>query len=304
MVLNSPSGGRGYDQAPEAGLVRATKVLGIEGVALSPPVREGYLPSLVTLAREGYNLIFAVGFEGARDIMRAARMFPHTRFGIIDVSVQQLGKHPPKNVIGLVFREQEVGYVVGYLAALMEDRRARPHIVSTVGGFSFVPSVQRYIAGFQAGATKADPHIRLLNDYSNNFANTNVCREVARAQIAKGSGVVFQVAGGCGLGALEAARAEHVFGIGVDTDQSYLGRSVLTSALKRWDRAVFRTVERLRNGTLPETGNIVFGYRGGDLGLGRISPEVPPSIARRVKAIERAVAAGRIRHIPVVPTVG
>jgi basic membrane protein A len=206
-------------------------------------------------------------------------------------------------VIGLVFREQEVGYVVGYLAALMDDRRAQPHIVSTVGGISFVTSVQRYIAGFQAGAKTADPRIRLLNDYSNNFANTDICRQLASKQIAKGSGVVFQVAGGCGLGALEAARAHHAFGIGVDTDQSYLGRFVLTSALKRWDRAVFQTIERLRTGKLPRTGDIVFGYRGRDLGLGRISPEVAPAIAKRVKAVERAVAKGRVRHIPVVPVV-
>jgi len=302
MVLISPSRARSYVTSPAIGLERAVKQLGVQGLALTPPIREGYAPSLTTLAREGYDLVFAVGAEQANDVVHVARMFPHTRFAIIDVSIHDLRARPPNNLIGLVFREQEVGYLAGYLAALMEDRRRGPHVVSTVGGWP-VPPVQRYIAGFQAGARRADPRIRLLNDYGDDFSNTDICRRLALEQIAKGSGVVFQVAGGCGLGALEAARASHVFGIGVDVDQSYLGRSILTSAMKRWDRAVLQTVQRLQAGTLPRAGDVVFGRRGGDLALGRISPDVPGPIVKRVEALERAMAAGRIRHIPTTPFV-
>jgi basic membrane protein A len=300
MVLVGPSIGRSYVTSPVAGLERAVKRLGIHGLALTPPVTEGFAPSLTTLAREGFDLIMGIGFEEGADIVRVARRFPHVRFALIDTSAQMVAKHPPTNVLGLVFTEQQVGYLAGYLAALMEDRRRPPHIISTVGGFP-VPAVQRYIGGFQAGARSADPHIRLLNDYSDDFDNTDICRSLAQAQIAKGSGVVFQVAGGCGKGALSAARANHVFGIGVDIDQSYLGRFILTSALKRWDSAVFQTIRRLQTGSLPRSGDVVFDYRSGDMGLGRISPVVPRRILRRVEKLERAMAAGRIRHIPSAP---
>jgi basic membrane protein A len=302
MVNQSPYRGRAYGNSPLQGLERAVKLLGVQGLALTPQVREGFAPSLTTLARDGRRLVFAIGFEEAYDLVQVAPRFPHTQFVIIDTSFHQLPGPPPTNVVGLVFREQEVGYVVGYLAGLIEDRRSRPHIVSTVGGFP-VPSVQRYIGGFQAGARRADPHIRLLNDYSNDFANTGICRRLATAQIARGSGVIFQVAGGCGLGALEAARAGHVFGIGVDTDESFFGPSVLTSALKRWDRAVFQTIVRFEKGTLPHTGDIAFGYRHGDLGLAPFSRRVPRAIRARVAALAREVAAGRIRHIPAAPIV-
>jgi basic membrane protein A and related proteins len=305
MVLIGPAVGQTYISSPEAGLERAVKQLGVRAIALTPPVKEGYAPSLTTLAREGFDLVFAIGGEEVDDEVQVARRFPHTRFAIIDVSTHALRvRHPPANLVGLVFTEQQVGYLAGYLAALMEDRRPRPHVVSTVGGFSFVPPVLRYIAGFQAGARAADPHIRLLNGYSKDFADTTACKRVALAQIARGSGVVFQVAGGCGLGALEAARDRHVWGIGVDVDQSYVGPSVLTSALKRWDNAVFQTVRRLQAGTLPRSGDVTFTLRGGDLALGRVSPAVPRSILARVERVKRALAARQVRGIPAVPFVG
>ena len=78
-----------------------------------------------------------------------------------------------------------------------------------------------------------------MNDYSQDFVDQAKCKEIALNQIAPGSVVVFQVAGGCGLGALDAAKEKNVWGIGVDADQSFLGAQILTSATKKVDRAVF-----------------------------------------------------------------
>ena len=74
------------------------------------------------------------------------------------------------------------------------------------------------------GAEDANPDIKILNGYSQDFVDQAKCKEIALDQIAQGSDVVFQVAGGCGLGALDAAKQEGVWGIGVDADQSFLGR--------------------------------------------------------------------------------
>src|SRR5207249_4027857 len=215
-----------------------------------------YIPNMVALARQGYDLIIGVGFAQGDAIAATAKRFPNTHFAIVDVDQRDL-KGKPKNVVGLLFKEQEVGYLVGYLAALSEKRHGG-HAISAVGGFK-QPPVDRYIAGYKAGAQRAVPGIKVTWGYSQDWDNTAKCKELALSQIAHGSGVVFQVAGGCGLGALDAAREKGVWGIGVDADQSFLGPYVLTSAKKGVDAAVFLTIKSLISGTFRGGKNSVFG---------------------------------------------
>src|SRR5205807_819579 len=99
---------------------------------------------------------------------------------------------------GLLFREQEVGYLAGYLAGLVEKQKPGPDVIGSVGGMK-EPPVDRFIAGYQAGAKKADPGIKLLNAYSHDWVDLAKCKEAALSQIASGSSIEFQVAGGCGL---------------------------------------------------------------------------------------------------------
>jgi basic membrane protein A len=187
---------------------------------------------------------------------------------------------------------------VGYLAGLMEKRRPGRDVIGSVGGYKF-PGVDRWIVPFQLGAKRADPGIVTLNTYANNFSNPTKCRTVALGQIAKGAGAVFNVAGGCGFGALEAAKEKGVWGVGVDVDQSFLGRHILTSAIIRIDVAVSTAIQRLANGTFKTGGDTVFDLRNGGVGLGRVSPEVPRSFLRQLDGVRRQIIAGKIR----VPTV-
>src|SRR3712207_6050315 len=151
-------------------------------------------------------------------------------------------KSKPKNVTGLLFKENEAGYLVGYMAGLYAKDQGGDQVVSTVGGLK-IPPVDAYIAGFQKGAQDANPKVKTLNAYSEDFVDQAKCKELALNQIAEGSQVVFQVAGQCGLGALDAAKEKGMQGIGVDADQAYLGDHILTSALKKIDQAVFTTVQ-------------------------------------------------------------
>ena len=109
-------------------------------------------------------------------------------------------------------------------------------------------------------AKAADPGITVLNGYSEDFGDQAKCKQIALNQIERGAGVIFQVAGGCGLGALDAAREKGVWGIGVDADQSFLGPHILTSAVKRVDTAVFLAIKSVVDGTF-KGGNIVFGLK-------------------------------------------
>jgi len=166
-------------------------------------------------------------------------------------------------------------------------------VVSSVGG-ERLPGVDRWIAGYQAGARAANPRVTTLNGYTDDFWDPVKGRSVALSQIAKGSRVVFQVASTCGLGALEAASERGVWGIGVDVDQSHLGPHVLTSALMRFDVAVFDTIEALARGTL-ETGRTSrFSLENGGVGLGAISAAVPTALKAEIEAVRAEIVAGKI----------
>ncbi len=285
----------GFNELAYKGLKRAERELGIKGRVVEASSAADYVPNMTTLARQGYDLIIGVGFAQGDAVAAAAKRFPKTSFAIVDVDQSSL-KGTPANVQGLLFREQQVGYLVGYLAAL-EAKRAGAKSISAVGGFK-EPPVDRYIAGYRAGAEAAVPGTKVRWDYSQDWEDQAKCKELALNQIAAGSKVVFQVAGGCGLGALSAAKDDKVWGIGVDGDQSFLGPHVLTSALKGVDSAVFLTIKALQDGTFKGGKNVVFGIDQDGVGLGTLSPKANKQDVAATEKVERKLADGEITGIP------
>src|SRR6188768_16542 len=285
----------GFNELAYKGLKRAQRVLGVQGRVVQANSAADYIPNMSTLARQGYDLVIGVGFAQGAAIAAVAKRFPQTDFAIVDVDQASL-KGKPKNVQGLLFREEQVGYLVGYLAAL-EAKRAGAKSVSAVGGFK-QPPVDRFIAGYRAGAQAAVPGTKVRWDYSQDWEDQAKCKELALNQIAAGSKVVFQVAGGCGLGALSAAKDDGVWGIGVDGDQSFLGPHVLTSALKGVDSAVFLTIKALQDGTFAGGGNTVFGLDQDGVGLGTLSPKANADDVAATEKVEREIADGKITGIP------
>jgi basic membrane protein A len=291
----------GFNQLAYQGLQRAEKTLGIRGDVYQSASAQAYIPNLSTAARRNADLVVAVGFDQAAAVAKVAKQFPNTHFAIIDVDQGSLaGK--PKNVEGLVYREQEVGYLAGYLSGLL-DRGSKQNTIGSVGGEK-QPPVDRYIAGYEAGARKADPTVKLLNAYSQDWVDQAKCKTAALDQIAAGANIVFQVAGGCGLGVLDAAKERNVWGIGVDADQSYLGPQVLTSAMKRVDTSVYSTIQQVLAHKFAGGTNAVFSLKNNGVGLGKISPKVPKADVAKVRAIAKQIADGTIANIPTVVTVG
>jgi basic membrane protein A len=290
---------RGFNHLAYTGLTRAEKTLGVQGRILEAKSSQDYIPNLTSLARGQYDLIVAVGFDQANAVGAVAKKFPDEKFAIVDVDQRDIpGK--PKNVRGLLFREQQVGYLAGYLAGLVAKQGvgyARPGmVISTVGGQK-QPPVDRFIAGYQAGAKKAVPGIKTLNAYSQDWVDQAKCKELALNQIAAGSQVVFAVAGGCGLGAIDAAKEKKVWAVGVDADQAYLGAQVLTIATKGVDEAVLQTIADVQKGKFTG-GNVNYGLDRKGVGLGKISKQVPKALLAKVNAIKRQILAGKIPNIP------
>ncbi len=295
--LSTDTGGlndHGFNHLAYVGLQRAEAQLGVQGRVVQASSPADYIPNMTSLARQGYNLIIGVGFTEIDAVKAVAKQFPKTHFAVVDVS--NLDEGGLQNVQGLLFKEQEAGYLAGYAAGLAaKDKGGKA--VSSVGGEK-QPPVDRYIAGFQAGAKAADPGIETLNGYSQDFEAQQKCKEVALNQIAQGSVVVFQVAGGCGLGALDAAREKNVWGIGVDADQGYLGPWVLTSALKRVDIAVYDVIHAAQVGQFRGGTDNTYGLDRNGVGIGVFSPKAPPEIAAKVNAVKNKIINGTITNIP------
>jgi basic membrane protein A len=288
---------RSFNFLANKGLEQAEAELGVEGRVVISRANADYVPNLTSLAKQEYDLVIAVGFLMADAVDTVARRFPKVSFAIVDFAQEEL-KSKPANVRGLLFKEQEAGYLVGYLAGLVTKQEAgSKQVIGSVGGQK-LPPVDRYIAGFRAGARRAAPGITTLNAYSQDFVDQAKCKEAALDQIARGAHVVFQVAGQCGLGALSAAGEKNVRGIGVDADQAYLGAHVLTSALKRVDVAVLETIRSVQEGRFSGGENSVFDVASGGVGLGEVAADVPADLVSQVNEIQDEIAAGTIADIP------
>jgi basic membrane protein A len=282
---------RGFNHLAYVGMLRAQKLLGVEIQVAESRSSADYIPNLASFARQGYNLVLGVGYTEIAAMGAVAKRFPQTHFAIVDVANGDLaGK--PKNVLGLLFHEEQVGYLAGYLAGLEAKRLPGKDVVSSVAGEK-QPPVDRFIAGYQAGAKRADPRVTAINGYSQDFQDQSKCKAIALNQTGAGSVAVFAVAGGCGLGALDAARERKVWGVGVDSDQSFLGPHILTSATKKVDRAVYLAIKSVAAGRF-HGGNAVYGLEDGGVGLGKISPRVPKSEVAAVKRIQAQIVAGKI----------
>jgi basic membrane protein A len=286
---------RSFNQLANDGLKRSISELGVEGRALTSKSNADYVPNLSTLAQQKYDLVIGVGFLMAEAMATVAKKFPDVNFAIIDYP-QAILKGKPANVRGLLFKEAEAGYLAGTVAALYVKDKGGDQVISSVGGQK-IPPVDAYIAGYQAGAKKANPDIKTLNGYSQDFVKQDLCKELALNQIAEGAQVVFQVAGQCGLGALDAAKEKSLQGIGVDADQGYLGPYILTSALKKVDVSVFETVKAVQDGSFAGGSDEIFDVKNDGVGYGKLNAE-GMKYEEQLKQVLEQIKSGEIADIP------
>jgi len=281
----------GFNALANKGLQQAKAQLGVQGRVFISKSGNDYIPNLATAARQGYNLVIANGFLMGDSLAKVAKTFPNTKFAIIDFPSAGL-KGKPKNARGLVFSEQEAGYLAGVAAATV----SKSHTVSSIGGQA-VPAVVHFLAGYKAGAEKTVAGTKVLSGYSQDFVAQDKCKELALNQINAGSDVVFTAAGGCGLGGLQAAKEQGVWGIGVDSDQGYLGTHILTSATKKVDHAVFVTIKQAKDGTFKGGADSLFNVKNKGVGFGKVSVNAPnrAALIAKLTAVSKAIANGTIK---------
>ena len=285
---------RSFNQSQKEGLERAQSDLGIKTAELQSNSVSDYTPNLTTAVRKKANLIISAGFLLANATDTVAKKYPNTHFAITDYDVKGDPFNGLKNVEGLTYAANESGCLVGYLAAEMAKKQGGKQVIGAVGGLK-IPPVDIWIAGYQHCAKLFNPQIKVLIDYSQDFVASDKCKTVAENEISQGAQVLFQVAGGCGLGTLKAADAAGIWGIGVDKDQYNDAKRVLTSGVKRVDNGVFQAAKQVAEGKFKGGGNLVFDLKNGGMAVGKINPAVPKSFVDKMNQLKQKIIAGKVK---------
>jgi basic membrane protein A len=301
-------GDKSFNDLSYAGLQKANKDLGTEIKVLESKAPTDYESNLTNLANAGYNPIFAVGFLMQDTVSKMSTAYPDVTFGGIDQSFTP----PIPNVVGLNFKEQEGAYLAGYLAAKLttmptvDPRINDKPIIGFVGGMD-IPPVQRYQAGFVAGAKAANPAVEVKSIYTGSFTDQQKGLEAGKALIGQGADIIFAAAGLTGQGTAKACQDNKALFIGVDADQFLtipgIGDTIITSAIKKVDTAVFDTVKKANDGTLKGGADVLYGLKEDGVGLSPYhdwDAKIPADVKSAVDKAKADIVAGTIT-VPTTP---
>lgn len=282
-------GDESFNASAWRGLERARDQLGAEVRYLESRTAADYVRNLTALARQGFNVVFAIGFLMEDALSKVAPRFPRVYFGIVD------GKAPNlPNCVSLIFNEQEGSYLVGALAGAF----TKTNVVGFVGGMN-VPLIKKFEYGYRAGVLTTNPKAKVLVGYTGNWDDVSKGRELALTQFNQGADIIYHAAGRCGIGVIRAAqqKGKGYFAIGVDSDQDHLAPGhVLTSMMKRVDNAVFDVCKRVAEGRF-KSGTIVYGVKekGVSLSPMRFTRKlVPDAIMAKVSKLEQLIIQGKV----------
>lgn len=285
-----------FNQYAYEGMLRAAQEFGLEITYIEtsrPEDREG---NILMLVEGGYQLIITVGQMLDEAIEQVAKDYPDTDFVTIDCA-----PNPPlPNVMGLLFAEDQAGFLAGALAGYM----TQSNMLGVVAGDQ-IPPVIKFRKGFTNGARHVNPNVKVLGEYIESFIDPEKGRAVAQSFIEQGADVIFGAGGQTGSGGIRGAAEQGVWVIGVDQDEWVTtfekGRApgadwLLSSAIKRVDNAVYEAVRQTVEGRF--MGETVL-FDAGNEGIG-LAPyhaaenSVPEEVKGRIDELAAALRSGTV----------
>lgn len=274
-----------FNQSAWEGLQRAAADFGVEVNYLSSSTDADYAPNLETFVDEEYDLIISVGFLLADATRAAAEANPDVSFAIIDDTT--CADLP--NVTCMTFKAEQSSYLVGYVAGMMTEKNNIGFVLGMAGD-----NMHPFGYGYCAGAKDANPDVEIQMANANNFGDPATGSTLTTNFVTNGADIVFHAAGATGTGVISEAQAKGIMAIGVDSDQSYLApETVITSAMKRVDNAVYGTVEALVNGTL-EAGVATFDINNGGVDIAPTQDLLPEEVIKAVEEVKAKLESGEI----------
>ena len=241
-----------------------------------------YQTNINTFIDEGYDLIICVGYMLADATREAAEDNPDQLFAIIDDSSIDL-----PNVACLMFAQEQASYLVGLVAGSVTQSKTVGYVQGMVSD-----SMNLFGIGYITGVQEACPDAVVLQYNANNFGDIAGGSTAAKDMITKGADVIYQAAGGTGIGVINACDEEGIWAIGVDTDQAPLAPDhVITSAMKRVDVASQDISKAVAAGTF-EAGIHLYDLSNGGVDLAPTRDHIPADVLEVVEAAKAAIIAG------------
>ena len=297
---------KSFNYLANLGLERAKAEFKFKSSVIESKSGDDYVPNLTNFASKNYDLVIAVGFLMQTAVGPVSGQFPKVNFAIIDGAGTDAKFNDLKhsNVESLYFKEQDAGAMVGALAGMLEKQGKavkNKHVIGAVGGIS-IPPVDHYIAGYKWAALQYDPTVKVLIGYSNDFTDPAKCKGVATNQISGNADILFQVAGGCGLGVLQAAGQAKVYSIGVDADQKDADPSVIASALKKVDVATYTAIKGVVTGNF-QGGALTFSIAndGAGYALDNFPGGLPADIKTELDSFAAKIKSGALTPPADIP---
>lgn len=260
-----------FNQSSIEGLQKAKKELGIKGMYLEANQDSDYVPNIETFIDQDTDLIIGVGYTTAEPMLDAAKMYPDKKFVIVDHNYEEEGQEIPENMVSVTFDEKEASYLAGLIAGKMSETGK----VGFIGGMK-IPNITRFEEGYVKGVEAVNPDIKVISQYANSFDDASLGKSIANQMYSNDVDIIFSAAGGVGTGAIEAAKENNKYAIGVDMDQNSLAPdNVITSAMKRVDIGIFDIISKIKSGDFNGGNSAVYG-------LGEEAVGIAPSTSKNV----------------------
>ena len=277
-----------FNQSAWEGLQQAEKDFGIEIKVIESKQASEYLTNMESLIDEDVDMVIGVGYTMKEDIQKQAENYPDKQFVLIDETYDTI----PENVTPILFRENEAAYLTGLIAGKM----TKTNDLGFIGGIQ-TPVVSRFEYGYKAGVNAANDKANVNVQYAGTFSDAAKGKSIANQMYGNGSDIILSAAGGTGLGAIESAKEQNKYAIGVDRDQSDLApENVLTSALKRVNVGVYDIVKEFVEGKLKGGVEKVYGLKEDGVGIPESTKNlVSQDIIDYVNVMIEKVKSGEIK---------
>ena len=274
-----------FNETSWKGLEKAKTDFGVEINYLESKTDADYSSNIESFVDEDYDLIVCVGFKLAEATKKAAESHPDKKFAIID----DASNASLPNVTCLTFKQEQASYLVGYVAGLVTKKNNVGFVLGMASEM-----MNKFGYGYLAGVYAANPKATVQQIDANNFADPAIGKTSATTMITNGADVIFHAAGGTGVGVIQACQENKISAIGVDTDQSSLAPdTVITSAMKRVDNAVYDSVKQLVDGTL-KGGEVVYDLSKGGVDIAPTTKLLSEDVLKKVEEVKAKILSGEI----------
>jgi basic membrane protein A len=300
LVLHGTLGDKSFFDSANAGMEKAKADLPVDVKVIELGYdRSKWKAGLADATDSGYDVIIAGTFDMTGYMVELAPQYPDVKFIDFD-DTPDFSACDCKNILAVQYTTAAAGYLAGYASAKV----SKSGILSTIIGMEF-PTVTDFKVGFDAGAKAANANVTILNQVAGTFSDPAKGKEIALAQINQGADVVFPIAGGTGLGALQAVKESGKLAVGVDSDQALIFKDsdptqadvILTSVEKRVGESLYQQLKATIEGTAEYGKGVLLGVKDGAVGISKneyYEKLVPADVRAEVDALEAKISSGEL----------